>query len=322
MARTVVGVLRGGASTQYALSLKSGAAVLAALPEESYDARDIFVDTRGMWHMRGVPATPARILSQLDVVLNLMHGGAGEDGTVARLLERAGVRNPLSPAHAAALAVHKVRARDAFRAAGIRTPQGVWFSLQDGQSTARMAREVFDRFGPPYIVKPASGGAGHGMRYAATLLELPDAIGDVLDNSGAALVEEFIRGKEATVGIVENFRNEPLYALPPAHVVPGSGTYGAVFGIPHADHPSHVVPAPFNYEEKTIMIEAARAAHKTLGVRNFSRSDMIMTPRALYLLEVNTVPSLYAEAALPHMLSAVGSSIGEFAEHLIKASRT
>lgn len=321
MTRTVVGVLRGGASSQYALSLKSGAAILAALPEEHYDARDIFVDPRGVWHMRGVPATPARILSQIDVALNVMHGGAGEDGTVARILERAGVAQPLSQAHTAALAMHKVRTRDALKDAGIRIPQGVWFSLTDTMTTAAMAREVFKAFGPPYIVKPTSGGAGHGMRYAASIAELPDAIGEVLDDSGAALVEEFIRGKEASVAILEKFRNEDLYALPPAHVVPGDGAFGATFGNQSFKEPAHHVPSSFSYEQKAMMIDAARAAHTTLGARTFSRTDMIMTPRAIYLLEVNTVPSLYDGAVLPHMLNAVGSSIQEFAEHLIHRAR-
>ena len=91
MARMSVGVLRGGTSSEYELSLKTGAAMLAALPDDKYDTRDIFIDKRGYWHMRGAPADAGRILSQVDVALNALHGGAGEDGTVQRILERAGV---------------------------------------------------------------------------------------------------------------------------------------------------------------------------------------------------------------------------------------
>ena len=79
MARTSVGILRGGTSSEYNLSLKSGAAMLAALPEDRYDTRDIFIDKRGYWHLRGAPVDAARALSQIDVVLNALHGGAGED---------------------------------------------------------------------------------------------------------------------------------------------------------------------------------------------------------------------------------------------------
>src|SRR3989338_464418 len=91
MSRMSVGILRGGTSKEYELSLKTGAAMMAALPEEQYETRDILIDKQGLWHLRGTPATPARALSQVDVVLNALHGGVGEEGTVQRILERAGV---------------------------------------------------------------------------------------------------------------------------------------------------------------------------------------------------------------------------------------
>src|SRR3989344_7944876 len=102
MARVIVGVLRGGTSSEYNLSLKTGAAALTSLPEERYLTRDILIDKSGLWHVRGVPSTPARALAQVDVILNALHGGVGEDGTVQRLLERSGTpyagSRPLSSA--------------------------------------------------------------------------------------------------------------------------------------------------------------------------------------------------------------------------------
>src|SRR3989338_7805591 len=91
MSRTIVGILRGGTSREYNLSLKTGAAMLSALPEEKYDARDILVDKNGVWHSRGIPIDSSRALAQIDVVINGLHGGVGEDGTVQRVLDRAGV---------------------------------------------------------------------------------------------------------------------------------------------------------------------------------------------------------------------------------------
>ena len=72
-----VGILRGGTSSEYNLSLRSGAAILSALPDDRYDTRDIFVDRRGYWHLRGTPMDAARALSQVDVVLNALHVGPG-----------------------------------------------------------------------------------------------------------------------------------------------------------------------------------------------------------------------------------------------------
>lgn len=318
MARTSVGILRGGTSSEYELSLKTGAAMLAALPETHYDTRDIFIDKRGYWHLRGAPVDPARALSQVDVVLNALHGGIGEDGTVQRILERAGVPYTGVRSHAAALSLNKIRAREILQQAGIRMPRAVSFSLRNALTTAEMSQLVFSQFGPPYVVKPAQEGASNGIRLADTLLELPDVIGDVLDAYGAALVEEFVRGEEASVGLIEDFRGEELYALPPAHVVVPFGARHLQFAHHHEGSLRHNVPSNFTHEEKQAIADLARAAHRALGLSHFSRADVIRTPRTAYLLEVNAIPGLYQGASFKPMLESVGSSVTEFLQHAIK----
>ncbi len=321
MARTSVGILRGGTSSEYNLSLKSGAAMLAALPEDRYDVRDIFIDKRGYWHLRGTPVDAMRALSQVDVVLNALHGGVGEDGSVQRVLERAGVPYAGARAAASGLALNKVRAREILQRAGVRMPHGVSFTMQNDLPTADMARVVFEQFGPPYVVKPASEGAATGILMAMSLPALPDVLGDVLDAFGSAVVEEYIRGEEASVGVIENFRGEDLYALPPARVVLPEGLK---FMAPHLHEEgslTHVVPSNFSEQQKQALADIARAAHRALGLSHFSRADIISTPRAAYLLEVNAIPGLYAGASFPPMLESVGSSVREFLEHAINLAR-
>src|SRR3989338_8932936 len=131
MSRTIVGVLRGGTSSEYDLSLRTGAAMLSSLPEEKYDTRDIFIDKRGYWHLRGTPVTPARALAQVDVVLNALHGGVGEDGSVVRILERAGVPYVGARPSASAMTLNKIRAREALQKANIRMPRAVSFTLSN-----------------------------------------------------------------------------------------------------------------------------------------------------------------------------------------------
>ena len=311
----IVGVLRGGTSGEYNLSLKTGAAMMQALPEERYDVRDILIDKSGLWHMRGSPATPARALAQVDVVLNGLHGGVGEDGTVQRMVELVGVPYAGSRALAAGIALNKNRARETLQSAGVRIPRGVSFSHRNDLNTAEMARLTFSQFGPPYIVKPVSEGAGRGVTVAASIIELPDAIGDVLDAFGSALVEEYVRGKEASVGVIDNFRNEELYVLPPAHVEREGMFLGRE---PHESGSlRHSVPSPFSYTQKLTLADTARRAHRALGMSHFSRCDLIVTPTAVYLLEVNAIPGLYPGATFPSMLEAVCSSVTEFLEHAI-----
>ena len=317
MARMIVGVLRGGPSSEYDLSLKTGAHMLATLPEDSYDLRDIFIDKKGMWHVRGIPMEPARALAQMDVVLNALHGGPGEDGTVQRILQRSGVRYPGSRPAAAALSLNKHRAGEALRNAGLHVPQSASFSLPSDRATGEMAREVFAQFGPPYIVKPLAEGAGHGIQIAHTIVELPHAIGDVLDRFGGALVQEYLRGDEASVGIIEGFRGQDLYALPVSQTILPEGS--AYFSRDHHidAQAKHIVPSNFPHEMKLSIEEAARAAHQALGMMHFSRADFIVSRGKPYVLEVNAVPGLYPGASFPLALEAVGSSTREFLEHAI-----
>lgn len=322
MMRTTVGVLRGGTSSEYDLSLKTGAALIAALSEGKYDVRDIFIDKLGMWHVRGMPMAPARALQQVDVVLNGLHGGIGEDGTVQRTLEQIGVPYAGARHLPAAISLNKAKAREILREHGIVMPHAVSLHRHNKLNTGEMARAVFSSFGPPYIVKPTTEGSSSGIHIARTVVELPNAIGDVLDGYGTALVEEFVQGPEATVGVIEDFRKESLYVLPPAEVIKPEGENHVSFPARIGGLLKHIVPAPFSHQQKDALADVSKRAHMALGLSHISRADFILTRKGPILLEVNALPGLYEGSALPEMLSAVGSSISELAEHLITLARS
>lgn len=317
MARTIVGILRGGASPEYDLSLKTGVTMRDALPDDRYDVRDIFVDKQGVWHARGIPSDPARILSQMDVVLNALHGDAGEDGTVQRILDRSGVRYAGPRAHAALASYHRPQARDILKLSGVKIPQGVSFSLDSSTDTGAMAREVFARFGPPYMVKPARGSALRGIRLARTIIELPHVLGDVLDTHGGALVEEYVRGHDASASVLEGFRGENIYTFPPVHSLVSNG-----FSHINTEHIEnnmvrHTCPSHFAHEEKQCIADAARMAHQALGMTHFSHSDFRVAPHGIYLVKTDHIPRLYPGGVHHSMFDAVGVSTREFVEHLI-----
>lgn len=324
MIRTIVGVLRGGASGEYGQSLKTGTTMLNALPEDQYDLRDIFVDKEGYWHQRGVPSDPARILSQLDVVLNALHGGPGEDGSASRILERTGVLYVGARPHAASLAFDKRRAREVLRAAGVRVPMHTSFSLEGNihRTTADMAKDVFAQFGPPYVVRPTHDRAHAHIRIAPTINELPHAIGDVLDERGNALIEEYVRGHDASVGLIDQFRGEEVYALPPVHTMAPEGVYLAGLAPHDNETIRHVCPSHFSFEHKELLTEAAKRAHRALELSHFSRADFRLTPYGKpYLMDISVHPTLHDGAAFPVMLDAVGSSTRELLEHVIALAR-
>lgn len=317
MARTYVGVLRGGTSHEYPFSLKTGAAVIAALPEERYEVRDIFIDKSGMWHARGIPTDPSRALAQVDVVFNALHGSVGEDGTVQRIVEQLGIPYAGARPMPASFSLNKFYTRELARQAGMRVAQGVMFNHMHPLNTGEMARAVFHKFAPPYIVKPVNQGASHGIRFAPTIVELPDAIGDVLDEFGAALVEEFIIGHDVSVGVIENFRDNGIYALPAVHVLAPPGEKFITHNSIAESKITHVVPSSFSDAEKRALAQAARLAHSTIGLSHFSEADFRLTPRGPILLEVNAIPHLYTGSPFASALEAVGSSVLDFAEHAI-----
>ncbi|MFZ2887134.1 MAG: ATP-grasp domain-containing protein [Minisyncoccia bacterium] len=321
MSRMVVGVLRGGTSQEYDLSLKTGATMLNTLPEEHFDARDIFIDKTGLWHARGMPVEPSRALAQVDVVLNALHGGVGEDGTVQRILEQNAVPYVGSDPLGSSISLNKIQAGIMLKKAGIRMPRAVSFSAESDMPVDEMARTIFSYIGPPYLLKPPFGGASHGITLVKTIIELPHSLADMLEAYGAALVEEFVIGEEATVGVINDYRGEDLYALPPARVV-----YPEESPFLHFDHHAkgdlqYLVPSDFSDMEKRALEDAARAAHKALCLSDYSRADFILTKRGPYLLEVNAYPGLHEHAAFPHMLESVGASMLGFLGHVIGLSK-
>lgn len=295
--------------------------MLDGLPEEYYDVRDIFIDKKGYWHARGFPTTPTRALSQVDVVVSGLHGGVGEDGTVQRILEQAGIPYSGSRPMQSLQSLNKILSRSLFEQAGIRIPQGMYFFTSASADTAAMSREVFAQFGPPYIVKPPLEGASVGIRISPTIVDLPVALAQMLSQYGSVIVEEFVIGDEATVGLIEDFRDEELYALPPTRI-----EYPNTHKHLHFDHHAqgqiqHFVPSDFSHAQKKSLMDAARSAHRALGLDHYSRADFIMTNRGPYLLEVNALPGLHDGAAFPKMLDAVGSSVPQFLGHLIDSAR-
>ncbi len=329
MSRMIVGVLRGGTSSEYNLSLKTGATIIKALSEDRYDVRDIFIDRTGIWHVRGMAVSSARALEQVDVVINALHGGMGEDGTVQRFLDTTGIPYTGSGAIGASTSLNKIRTHEIMETAGVRMPHFVSFSLDDRLNTAQMAHTVFSHFGPPYIVKPPREGSSHGIHIADGLIGLPDAIANVLDSHGTALVEEYIRGEHLSTAAIQDFRNENLYVLPPTRQKLRSdlGVLGkADVRFIQSDHHingalEHPLASHLTDAEKATVGEMMRTAHQALGMEHFSHADFIRTPRHIYLLEVDALPGLYDGASLPPMLESVGSSVSEFLEHAIHLAR-
>lgn len=315
MRGTVVGVLRGGPSKEHDVSLKTGHSILTHLPTEHFTTRDIYIDREGAWHERGRPTTPERVLPSVDVVVVGLHGEYGEDGQVQKLLERYGVPYTGSDPFGSYLAMHKVLTKERAKDLGLLTPK--YRFIEDGNDIEAAAMDIVRSFHQPVVVKPLRWGSSVGIQIVGGFQPVHQAIETLLAaGSGGVLVEELIRGTEATAGVVEGLRDEALYALPPIEIIPPEKDFFS-YGAKYSGATQEIVPGRFQRHVQDELMRMARMMHEGLGLRHYSRSDFIVSPKGIYFLETNTLPGMTSESLLPKSLAAVGVSFPDFLSHLV-----
>lgn len=313
---TVVGVLRGGPSDEHEVSLKSGHTFLNHLPEARFTVRDLYIDRQGVWHDRGKPSNPGAILPLIDVAVVAIHGAYGQDGEVQKVLEHFGVPytgpDPFHAFHAS----HKVLAKERATERGILTARYVFAERVEDAEAA--AREAVRSFHQPVVVKPIDSGSSVGVSLVGGFKFITDAVTKLFETgSRGVLIEERIRGREATVGVVEGLRGETLYALPPVEIVPAQEFFS--YEAKYSGESQEICPGRFSRKEMDDLMHAARTMHEALGQRHYSRSDFIVSEKGIYFLETNTAAAvgMTEESLLPKSLAAVGVKLPEFTAHLV-----
>ncbi len=315
---TEVAVLRGGPSSEYDVSLKTGAGVIAALYDDPVCVRDITITKRGEWMVGGFVKTPEQALTGVDVVFIALHGTYGEDGTVQRILERIGVPYTGSRPYASALAMNKALTKDFLKSQGIRMPQHLRLSREGVADIRQTANSIEKLFGPEYVIKPVSGGSSIDTKMAQGGTELAAVLADIFERVDSVLVEERIRGKEATVGVLEQYRNDKHYVMPAIEIVPPAAADFFSADVKYTGETEEICPGRFTSSERDELLRTARDIHKTMGLRHYSRSDFIMTNNGAYFLEVNTLPGLTEASLFPKAIEAVGGSYKELVTHLLR----
>jgi len=306
--------MRGGKGSEYYVSLKTGGSVLALLPRDRYEPHDILITQEGEWNIDGVPTTPAKIMQYVDVVFNALHGEFGEDGKVQNILDLLQIPYTGSTAVPSAVGMNKELAKKYFAAIGIKVPRGVVVSRGEeiGEVVARVGAEIH----APYVVKPLTGGSSIGLSLVQGESELVPALEVALAHAEKAIVEEYIRGREVTLGVIDAKDGMHPYATPPLEILLPEGTlfdYDKKYG--NLVHP--VGPARMKDEEHHALTEAALLAHRHLGARHYARYDFILTDEGPCLLEVNTLPGLSETSLLTKSLDLYGLEMPEFLDYVL-----
>jgi len=262
---------------------------------------------------------PHKALHGVDVVINAMHGEYGEDGKVQQILDGLNIPYTGSKALASALGMNKMLSKKAFIEAGILTPESLLVEFKNESGLKRDAEEIFETFPMPVVVKPNAAGSSVGISIARDFDQLLYGLKKASEISSQILVEQFIEGREATCGVIEKFRDEDYYALLPVEIIPRADQAFFDFESKYSDTKGAKEVCPANFDEETTQAiqDMAVAAHRALGMRHYSRSDFIVSPKGIYAIEINSLPGLTPQSLLPKSLLAVGATFPQFLDHLV-----
>jgi D-alanine-D-alanine ligase len=294
-------VLMGGPSSEREVSLLSGAAVADALERRGHKVARADIS----------PAdTSALDRDGIDVVFIALHGQFGESGEVQQLCEERGLRYTGSGPRASELGLDKAATKHVARRAGILTPD--WAIIEETLSAAERAAAVA-ALGLPVVVKPIDGGSSVDVTIARTAAARDAAFDSVVDECGRALVEQFVAGREITVGILGG------QTLPVLEIVPDGAFYD--YRAKYSDDAVTRYTFEHGFDDLTVRRaqQAAATLFKALDCRHLARVDFIVDEQGTaWMLEINTIPGFTSHSLLPMAARRAGIDFDELVDRIAR----
>lgn len=283
---TRVGVLRGGNSFGYDQSLKAGATALKHL-SNSYQVQDIFIDKKGTWHIQGRPVLPHDATKHVDVIFNTL---SSFDKDVHHFLDYHSVPHTGANSFESAIINNRILTKHAFKTNNFKTP----FHKEINPGTDVLS--LFRTFPMPAVIKSFTN---PNVIIVKSIEELEKA----LQSSEKLIIEEYIPGTKVSVHIIEKYRDQDIYVLPPVEVY----------------ETKHIVPSNFTHAIKESLMNFAKKVHEFLSLKHYSQSDFIIHPkRGIYLIRVSSLPDITEDSAFAKSLESVGGSVPHFMEHVVE----
>jgi D-alanine-D-alanine ligase len=287
-----VAVLLGGPGPEREVSLRSGAAVARALRSlgaivEEVDVRD----------------SSFSLPNSTDLAYNMIHGTFGEDGQVQEILEQRGIPYTGEGVKGSQLAFDKILSKRRFDEEGV--PTGRWHVITAGQ---------VPHIDVPFVVKAPRQGSSVGVHIVKDTKSVPSAVEDCFRFGDEVIVEEFFPGRELTVGILGDV------ALPIIEIVPRDGFYDYEHKYTKGAS-EYFVPAGIGEDATRAVQDASLAATRALGLKIYSRVDVILAPDGrLNVLEINTIPGMTETSLLPKAAAAAGLDFPALCERIASLS--
>lgn len=330
-----IAVVCGGISPERNVSLNGGKAVFKALKELGHDViaidpargNDCLIDIEAIDIPKTAPSieemasfTPKSLIEcvqsehmdTIDLAFLVVHGQYGEDGKIQALLELKGIPYTGSDIKSSAISINKVSSKMMFLAGGINTPN--WVTVRKSHlGDYDYYEKIRDEIGNAMVVKPNDQGSTIGINilHSGNLDDIHYAIQDALKYSDKAIVEEYISGRELTVGIVNG------EALPIIEIVPEGGFYD--YESKYASgQTKYICPAEMDTDLSEFAQNLALQAYDVIGCSGFSRVDFRMNEDfELYCLEINTIPGFTSTSLVPKAAKEVGIEFPELCERIV-----
>ena len=292
-----IAVVMGGPGAEREVSIESGTSVMRALASLGHDARSLDFDERFVDALRTIGP---------DVVFNALHGSGGEDGTIQGVLEWMGIPYTGSGIAACAVAMDKHLTKKMLAAEGLPTPAWDVFDLTGGTLPL-----LPGSLNLPLVVKPRASGSSAGVVIVRSHEAWSKTIIDAAGRTPEVLAEEFVAGREFSCGVLGE------EALPVVEIIASDEFYS--YDAKYKPGGSrHLVPAPIDHDLTARLQTLALSVHRLLGLRDYSRTDFIVTPEGRpTILEINALPGMTSTSLIPDEALQAGLSYEALVDRLV-----
>ena len=293
----------GGSSSEKDVSIKTGNAVVKALAEKYSNIYPIVVSFNDLSFLNQI--------KEGDFVFNALHGGAGENGNLQSILELKNIIYTGSDSKASKICMNKHMAKLVAQSEGVYTPRWVLYKNKRFNKKKLFQAEN-NKFSYPYIIKPNDEGSTMGLTKVDSDKQLDSAISMALEFSEEIIVEEYISGREITVGILGN------RALPIVEIFPQKDFFD--YECKYLNGMSkYRVPAKINKKITQKIQKDALAIHESIGCRHYSRVDFILNQdNNHYFLEINSLPGMTSTSLLPMAAENAGLKFNQLIDLIVE----
>ncbi|MGH9414795.1 MAG: D-alanine--D-alanine ligase family protein [Terriglobales bacterium] len=316
-----VGLICGGRSGEHDVSLVSARAVAQNLDRSKYRVHPILITRQGEWRVAGKPLRSVWMtLDRLDVVLPILHGPYGEDGTIQGLLEMIGVAYAGAGVLGSAVAMDKELTKRVWLQAGLPVAPFLRVDRHEWQAAPRqVAAHIEKMLDYPLFIKPANMGSSVGISKVKRRNQLGAAIALALAYDTKLIIEQGLDARELECSVLGNHHPQ---ASAPGEVLPGREFYD--YAAKYADTASHtLIPAPLPARVARRLGELAVAAFAAIECQGLARVDFFLERRTgkLYLNEINTMPGFTSISMYPKLWEAAGMPFPALLDRIIDLAR-